>query len=255
MTKEYYRLSIKELKPEFTGWDHYIRLIEQLQRDEDKVFFATMFELGCRIREVLGKRNPEKPEDWLSPPLKRSNFLFTKPNRLIAIDVPILKRYEKLDHKIIRKRMIPPDVYPSHIKLWHLAEDGMYERKVWTTKRRNDKRRVEMLITEPLLQLYVIPYVKKTSGILFEMSYDYYYQLCRKMNPLEDDYPKVPEHIFPHWWRSQRACQLASEYGYSLHQLIEFFEWKDLETAQLYAKLAGKLADKAVKEIIKGGYK
>lgn len=204
-----------------------------------------MFELGCRIREILGKRNSENPKLWLSPPLERSNFSFTNPDRLIVVDIPILKRYDKLDHRIIRKVAIPDDVPPTHRKLWHLADDGMYERKVWTTKRRSDTRRVEILMKEPLLRPYVIPHVKKTSGILFDMSYDYYYQLCRKMNPLADDYPKVPDHIFPHWWRSQRACQLASEYKYTLHELISFFEWKDLETAQLYARLSGELADKA----------
>jgi len=238
---EYHRLSIEKIKPEFTGWEHYIELIEQLKFDKDKAFFATMFELGCRIREVLGKRDSETKE-LVSPPLQRSNFLFTKPNRLIVVDIPILKRYKKLDHKIIRSHKIPDDVPASHEKLWHRTEEGVYERKVWTTERHFHVRRIEIPLDEPLMD-YMLPYIKNSRGVLFEMSYDYYYLLCRKMDPLGDKYPKVPEHIFPHWWRSQRACQLAAEYGFELHKLLNFFEWKDIETAQMYAKLTGKLGD------------
>ena len=43
--------------------------------------------------------------------------------------------------------------------------------------------------------------------------------------------------VNPHWFRAQRACQLASEYGFDLHQLLEFFKWKRQETAARYASL------------------
>ncbi len=44
-------------------------------------------------------------------------------------------------------------------------------------------------------------------------------------------------HVYNHWFRAQRASQLASEYGYQLHDLLEFFKWKNLRTAMRYAHL------------------
>lgn len=262
MKKKYTRLSISKLKPEFTGWDHYTELLEQinssmsLNPERDKAFFAILFELGCRVREVLGKRiKPEKilitkkkkrkqrlKIEFISPPLKRSNFLFTKPNRLIVTDIPILKKHKKFDHTIIKKESIPINTPPSHRELWHKNEEGLFERKKWKTKRLYLTRRIEIPLDEPLLK-YVVDYIKNCDGILFNRKYDYYYQLCRKLNPLQENYPKVPKHIFPHWWRSQRACQLAAEYGFTLHKLLDFFQWKDIRTAQIYANLAGTLGD------------
>jgi hypothetical protein len=248
--RQYSRLSISKLKPEFVGWDCYVELLEQIPHlkssdpERDQAFFAIMFEAGCRIREVLGKKN--KNHQYVSPPLKRSNFLFTKVNRLIITDIPILKRYEKIDYQILQEDNIPDNTSPALRKLWHKTKDGKFERKIWKTKRQHHTRRVEIPLDEPLLD-YAIPYIKKCDGVLFDLSYDYYYAMCRRMDPLKGKYPKVPEHIFPHWWRSQRACQLASEYGFTLHELLEFFDWQDIRIAKIYASLAGALGDKMSK--------
>jgi len=245
--KDYQRLSISKLKPEFVGWDYYIALIEQIPSlkssdvPRDQAFFSVMLETGCRIREILGKRNERK--EFVSPPLMRSNFLFTKLDRLIITDIPILKRYEKLDHTTTLEDAIPDNVSPAHRKLWHKNKEGKFERKYWETKRLLHTRRIEIPSDEPLLE-YAIPYIKDSDGVLFNLSYDYYYAMCRRMDPLKGKYPKVPPHIFPHWWRSQRACQLASEYKFSLHELLDFFDWKDVKMGKMYASLAGTLGDK-----------
>ena len=250
MPKKYHRLSISKLNPEFVGWDYYEALISQIPSlkssdvPRDQAFFAIMFETGCRIREVLGKKNKRK--EFVSTPLMRSNFLFTKLDRLIVTDIPILKRYEKIDHRIVQEDMIPDNVPPTHRKLWHKNEDGTFERKYWETKRLSHTRRIEIPSDEPLLE-YAIPYIKDSDGVLFNLSYDYYYAMCRRMDPLKGKYPKVPEHIFPHWWRSQRACQLASEYKFSLHELLDFFDWRDVKMGKMYASLAGTLGDKMSK--------
>lgn len=43
--------------------------------------------------------------------------------------------------------------------------------------------------------------------------------------------------VWPHWFRAQRASQLAREYGFDLHALMEFFQWKDPKTAVRYASM------------------
>ena len=51
--------------------------------------------------------------------------------------------------------------------------------------------------------------------------------------------------LWCHWFRSQRACCLASVFKFDVVSLVDFFNWKDIEMAVHYAKLgSGKLADK-----------
>jgi len=52
-------------------------------------------------------------------------------------------------------------------------------------------------------------------------------------------------HLWQHWFRSQRASQLRSEYGFSEADLMEFFGWLDYGTALHYSRLgASNLAKK-----------
>jgi len=55
-------------------------------------------------------------------------------------------------------------------------------------------------------------------------------------------------HIYDHWFRAQRASQLASEYDFSLHELLEWFTWKDIRTALRYARLSWRKLDKKMDE-------
>lgn len=40
--------------------------------------------------------------------------------------------------------------------------------------------------------------------------------------------------LYPHWFRSQRASQLAFDYGWGVGQLMEFFAWTHMGTALKY---------------------
>lgn len=48
--------------------------------------------------------------------------------------------------------------------------------------------------------------------------------------------------IYLHWFRAQRACQLAFDYGFDRGDLEEFFSWKERREsmAQRYASLGWK---------------
>lgn len=51
---------------------------------------------------------------------------------------------------------------------------------------------------------------------------------------------KLGTWITPHWFRAQRASQLALEYGLGLHELAEWFRWKNLEVAMHYSRFGYK---------------
>lgn len=68
-------------------------------------------------------------------------------------------------------------------------------------------------------------WVKSREGTLFEISRSKVWSL----------FQSVDEDLYPHWFRAQRACQLAVEYGWDASDLSEFFEWKHWPTALRYA--------------------
>jgi len=53
-------------------------------------------------------------------------------------------------------------------------------------------------------------------------------------------------HILAHYFRSQRASQLVQDYGFYLHQLLQFSNWKSIPTALRYAKMDERILLKAM---------
>ena len=50
-------------------------------------------------------------------------------------------------------------------------------------------------------------------------------------------FTEVDASIWNHWFRSQRASQLVTEYNFNRDKLQRFYEWKDEKTARRYARL------------------
>jgi hypothetical protein len=62
---------------------------------------------------------------------------------------------------------------------------------------------------------------------------------------LDQDIPFCNIHsslIYPHCFRSERACQLAFDYGFDREDMNEFFQWKERKPsmAERYASLGWK---------------
>jgi len=56
-------------------------------------------------------------------------------------------------------------------------------------------------------------------------------------------------HLWLHFFRSQRACCLVSEYGFQLHELLDYFSWEHIQTAMDYAKKGWRgLAEKMLRK-------
>lgn len=100
--------------------------------------------------------------------------------------------------------------------------------KRWVTKPTPTTRVFPIKASEPLVP-FLVKWLrgKKPDQPLFTVSRIRVYQLTTKLDP----------DIYPHWFRAQRASQLASEYGYSVHQLVEYFDWVDIKTAMRYSHL------------------
>ena len=142
--------------------------------------------------------------------LTKDMFLVQDPY-LIVRAMPVLKRYEKI---------------------------GVDEKGKWITKKKKGYRTFPIHCREPLVS-YLEDWLNTLEGKrLFDIGRVRVYQIVKEIDP----------EIFPHWFRGQRASQLALEYGFSIHDLVDFFNWKDLQTAIHYSRMGWKgLADKMMR--------
>ncbi|MBT0159099.1 phage integrase family protein [Candidatus Bathyarchaeota archaeon A05DMB-2] len=250
---EYVRFKVGDL-PEFCGWKTLLRLVDECGDTEyykenvflrgkfaklprwkveelrlklilrDKGLVATAFETGGRISEVLG--------------LRKSMFT-VKEDRIIIRDMPVVKRFKK-EREVVAKWEGEGDPDPS-LKYHFLPQFGGWVKRKYVTKPVLDRRNVlEIPIDEPLT-IHMVNWMRRMDDWLFPsyakngnkpMSTVRAYQIVRDLGE------RIGLHICPHWFRSMRASQLASEYGWREWELMRFFSWKSDAMAQRYAKLS-----------------
>lgn len=75
----------------------------------------------------------------------------------------------------------------------------------------------------PILESWIKPH--KPDDLLFNLSRSKAFVMIRGLG----------RGLYPHWFRAQRASQLALEYGWDVSDLSEFFAWKHFPTALRYA--------------------
>jgi len=143
--------------------------------------------------------------------LKKDNFVAQNPF-LVVKAMPVLKRYNKVGE--------------------YRDKNGKTR---WLTERKIAYRTFPIHMKEPLCEPLLSYLTKIDEGKLFHIGRIQVYRIVRKLD----------ENIFPHWFRAQRASQLALEYGFNIHDLIDFFNWKSLQTATHYSRMGWKgLANK-----------
>jgi len=139
--------------------------------------------------------------------LTKRNFDFNAhPELIIVRKMPILKRFQKVGER----------------------KDGK-----WITVKVKEFRTFPILKREPL-----VPYMTKWVKLcpynkLFPITRVTAYLIVKRLGK------KLGVEIYPHWFRAQRACQLAEEYGFDVYSLREFFGWRSRKTdiAERYASL------------------
>ncbi len=143
--------------------------------------------------------------------LKKDNFVVQDPY-IVVKAMPVIKRYRKIED--------------------YIDKDG---RKRWKTENKKATRTFPIHLKEPLCPLLLEYVEKKETETLFDIGRIQVYRIIRELD----------ENIFPHWFRAQRASQLALEYGFDIHDLIDFFNWKNVQIAAHYSHMGWKgLANK-----------
>ena len=218
---EYNKRSMSDID-RFIGWDTLMMLIEECEHtkykpspawdidpfdysnrliNRDQALIATLFLTGGRVNEVV--------------PLRKNQFEI-HPLSLQVRNMRILKRYKKLSHTV--------------------DEQGHkhYETETIAATRGI----VPINYAEPLVPV-LLKYLKTVDDYLFpsphqkrdHISDTRAYQIVTKIGK------RLGVEVWNHWFRSQRASQLATEYSFDLHRLSDWFKWTQLDTARIYTKL------------------
>jgi hypothetical protein len=245
----YFRLSVQEYIDEFCGWKALTELINLIPSGIQRSFFVTMFQTGGRALEVLL--------------LKKDNFTVMPDEGIIKItDMRLLKKYKKLDGYLDSEGK----------NRWHTLK-LFKKRKTFTIQRREPftpilEAHLES-IKQPEAYLFPSPYshrrqFKKNHALDKDLqdvngkvpySVVWAYLNIRQvsslapvslkqklglMTPLIDEETgKVISdeiHLWLHWFRSQKACQLANDYNFDAMDLLDYFSWTNIETPIRYAK-------------------
>lgn len=222
----------------FCGWSFLEKLIDATYGALLEGLIAALFETGGRISEVLA--------------LRRGNIDLTLHPELIVIkQMPLLKRYTRLKGDAGKKVKWKCDEHCS--KRWDQKpkpeEFKLHKIKRyvgWVTKPIIDYRNFPIRVDEPLTSHFISWYEKSDSDLLFPLDRTTAYLRIRDVGKkLNVDIPFSNIHssqLYLHWFRAQRACQLAFDYGFDKDDLEEFFQWKERREsmAKRYASLGWK---------------
>lgn len=206
---EYHRRSVKKLVT-FVGWNRLKYLADRAKeigngRDDgngtrDEALVCTLFETGGRVSETVSARGGVSG-------LRKENFLVKEDEGLVAIvNQKMVKKYRKIAS----------------------YKDEKTGKNRWTTEPVEDQRTYAFPIDEPLVER-MLKYVENLSPgeFLFKITRVRAYQILTALD----------KNIWNHWFRSERAKQLAIEYGWTLDELLEFFKWENIKEARTYAGL------------------
>lgn len=213
------RWSVKEVK-EFCGWESLKMVVQAGRTQRDRALLSGLFLTGGRISEVLK--------------LQVDHFKLNLDDTYIIVQtMPRVKAYRKIGptqkwkcqgHCSMRWNMEPTDEQRKiHGEV--VRYDG------WFTTPSEEYRTFPIHRSEPVTG-HLLKYLGRfdNPGVyLFNIKYPRAYEIAVEAGQ------HCNIHTPPHWFRAQRASQLAFEYGFTEQDLVEFFKWQDYRTAFHYA--------------------
>jgi integrase len=115
--------------------------------------------------------------------------------------------------------------------------------KIHTTRGRFSIPRDEALVPYMLTTIegaedFIFPSPKKNRDHISKVRA---YQIVRSVGE------RCDIKIYPHWFRAQRASQLAEELNFNLIALMRYFNWEDMKTAKRYARLSTEFLERMMR--------
>jgi hypothetical protein len=274
-THEYHRLNVEDYVEEFCGWRALRQLADLFYNDMAKMFFVTSFLTGGRASEVLLLK---KNNFQVIPSMKLikvegmrllKQYFYTsetyldsqgKKHRKTQLKYTLRKTFTIqrrepfviLLEKYLSKLNDPdPDGKSVYLFPSPYAHHRNFK-KGHLLNKREERFTPDALGNIPFTPQWAYLNIRRVNNLAFKdlkgrlgLLRPFFGHLEGKTEPvkLSDEI-----HLWIHWIRSQRASQLVADYGLSAEELVEHFQWQDLETAMRYAKTGWKrIADKMTK--------
>ncbi|MBA7702440.1 hypothetical protein ES703_111208 [subsurface metagenome] len=205
----------------FCGWPFLEDLIGCAPTAFMQALIAALFETGGRISEVLA--------------LRRWNVDLTlHPDVAVIQNMPLLKRFQAVGKTTkwkcvghCKKRW---NTKPS---LLEYQTHDIREYEGWLTKTIKDQRTFPIRLDEPLTAYFIkwVKTVRKPRDPLFRIKRSAAYVRVRNVGKeLNTSIPLATirsSQLYAHFFRAERACQLAFDYGFTDNDLDRFFGWKE----------------------------
>jgi len=202
----YERRSVLRDVEGFVGWGTLMGLVESAGSELEKAFLCTAFLTGGRVSEVLS--------------LTGDMFDVDREEGVVVVrGMPLLKKYKKIgEHPGGGWETVPVDAV---------------------------RRPFPVLLCEPLAPI-MVEWVKRANHLLFPsprrlgrpLSRAWGYKVVTRAGE------RAGLSVWPHWFRSQRASQLAADYNFQVLDLVDYFSWDKMDMAVHYSRRgwAGLLA-------------
>lgn len=220
----YERAKVTEIES-FCGWDFLLKLIKECENTEYR---------------FSPKWSDEKVEAYRRRLVRRDQALiatlFETGGRVIEV-LRLRRRNFSFDGRWIRVTGM------QVVKRFRKDKRTGKTIPVYSTR-----GRFSIPIDEPLVP-YMVSWVKEQKDFIFpspkkdrdHLSTVRAYQIVNSIGE------RLGVHLYDHWFRAQRACQLAEELNFSLHELLEFFSWKHVETALRYSRLSTEALERKMR--------
>lgn len=256
------QFSVERHVKKFEGWDTLGKLLEKAKRTKyphhhyeyPEGLISTLFLTGLRIHEVIPGKTFTKRGKTFRYGLRKSHFDFSGDYYIQISNVPILKRWQwtckkcgqewrerpkeeiRQEHELTTERMEPE----ANTRTIRIRKEFWVETDVFVGRTEKERLQRRKEHEEKFSEIYgdfiesLTNYVEDLDGgfLFSDLSYQQAWKLCqKKVGGILD--MKTP----PHWFRAQRACQLAVEQNASVMDLMEYFQWKDEKTALRYTRV------------------
>lgn len=225
--------SVEEDVDGFCGWPFLIKLVNKADSPLMQGLIPGMHQTGGRISEVLSLRKLQVDQTL-------------HPDVVVIKQMLLVKRFEKVGtvtkwkcvgHCAQRWKQAPE---PQEFKVHKIKKYSG-----WLTKTVLDHRTFPIRLDEPLTP-YFLSWCEKVRGkndLLFPIKRSAAFVRVRNIGKeLNMSIPLANIHsseIYDHFFRAERASQLAFDYGFHRDDLDEFFGWKKRkpDMAEKYASL------------------
>lgn len=252
-THKYQRHSVKNDVKTFCGWTILLKLVEACKNPLEKALIAFLFETGGRVSEVLS--------------LTVNMFSLngeTQPPIIIVSDMPLKKRYRKVDEYFqcvncasiikndsttcskcgsteLKRRFrtelraevrnnfsVRSDEPLARIMLQHLKE----VREIRESKKRKIERKCRREKRKPTKE--EIAHIEKLCLLFLNPKTMKPFSRKWSYNVLRRTGNRIGEYFYNHRLRSERASHLGR--SLKAESLLEWFTWEKWETAKIYAR-------------------